>query len=83
MRRFLFLVAALGLMAWAVAFFLSLSQTHSENDPLPTLMVLPSLTPKECHKTRRYTSDLSGKSCFSLRETPLSGADSSSKRWHY
>jgi len=44
MRRLLFLVAALGLMAWAVVFFLSLSQTNSENDPLPTLMVLPSLT---------------------------------------
>jgi len=45
MRRLLFLVAALGLTAWAVAFFLSLSQISSENDPLPTLMVLPSLTP--------------------------------------
>ena len=51
MRRLLFLVAALGLTAWAVAFFLSLSQTNSQNDPLPTLMVLPSLTPTPAPST--------------------------------
>jgi len=46
-RRLLPVLAALCLTAWSAAFLLFRSQTNTDNIVLPTLMVLPSLTPTE------------------------------------
>ena len=48
MRRLvLFVLAALCLTTWVIALSLLRSQSDTANSPLPTLMVLPSLTPTE------------------------------------
>jgi hypothetical protein len=48
MRRFvLFILAALCVIAWSAAFFLSRSQADVSVAQIPTLMVLPSLTPTQ------------------------------------
>lgn len=45
MRRLLLILTALCLMVWAAAFFLLRAQSASSDLVIPTLMVLPSLTP--------------------------------------
>ncbi len=48
MRRLaLYVLAALCLTAWSAAFFLIRAQTSADDTVIPTLMVLPSLTPTE------------------------------------
>jgi len=46
-RRLLPVLAALCLAAWAAAFFLIRAQTNTNETIIPTLMVLPSLTPTD------------------------------------
>ena len=46
-RRLLPVLAALCLAAWAAAFFLIRAQPNSDQTIIPTLMVLPSLTPTD------------------------------------
>lgn len=45
MRRFLWLLTVLCLTTWGVVFYLGVEQHQRATAPLPTLMVLPSLTP--------------------------------------
>jgi hypothetical protein len=46
-RRLLPMLAALCLTTWAAAFFLIRAQSNTNNTIIPTLMVLPSLTPTD------------------------------------
>ncbi|MBK8135018.1 MAG: hypothetical protein IPK52_04130 [Chloroflexi bacterium] len=47
MRRFLLSLAVLCLVTWGAVFYLLFEQHEQATVPLPTLMVLPSLTPSE------------------------------------
>lgn len=46
-RRLLLILATLCLTAWSAAFFLLHTQTSADDTVIPTLMVLPSLTPTQ------------------------------------
>jgi hypothetical protein len=45
MRRFLLILAVLCLVTWGTVFYLLFEQRDQATAALPTLMVLPSLTP--------------------------------------
>ena len=62
-RRLLPVLAALCLAAWAAAFFLIRAQTNTNETIIPTLMVLPSLTP----------TDTPAPTCYCFAHTDIYG----------
>lgn len=75
MRRLvLFVLAALCLMTWVIALSLLRSQSDTANSPLPTLMVLPSLTPTETASqtlTPTHTPTYTNTATLQSTETPV------------
>ena len=75
MRRLvLFVLAALCLTTWVIAFSLLRSQSDTANSSLPTLMVLPSLTPTETASqtlTPTHTPTYTATATLPPTETPV------------
>lgn len=75
MRRFLWIVTGLCLMTWGVVFYLGVEQHQQVTAPLPTLMVLPSLTPSDTPtRTPPATDTPTARATFTPTYTPTATA---------
>lgn len=57
MRRFLWILTGLCLMTWGAVFYMGFEQRLRATEPLPTLIVLPSLTPSDTPTRTRWATD--------------------------